>query len=131
MAEGPSFRTDRTATPHLTAQLVVRSQHRVAPEARQAPSRRRDATSSEALSFRAAMALGSQLRMSEHRVVGIEIEQGTAYPPDPHVAVICLEDGRRIGPAFIEGSRAMLHQLLGVHQDGCGHCHEKPCEEPS
>jgi len=42
-----------------------------------------------------------------------------------------LENGRRIGPAFIEGSRAMLHQLLGVQQDGCGHCHEKPCEERS
>ena len=46
-------------------------------------------------------------------------------------SVYRLEDGRRIGPAFIEGSRAMLHQLLGVHQDGCGHCHEKPCEERS
>lgn len=46
------------------------------------------------------------------------------------VASFCrLEDGRRIGPAFVEGSRAMLHQLLGVRQDGCGHCHEKPCEE--
>lgn len=40
-----------------------------------------------------------------------------------------LEDGRRIGPAFFEGSRAMLHQLLGIEQAGCGHCHEKPCEE--
>jgi hypothetical protein len=37
-----------------------------------------------------------------------------------------LEDGRRIGPAFVEGSRLMLHQLLGVHQEGCGHCHEQP-----
>lgn len=46
------------------------------------------------------------------------------------VASFCrLEDGRRIGPAFVEGSRAMLHQLLGVHHVGCGHCHEKPCEE--
>jgi hypothetical protein len=46
------------------------------------------------------------------------------------VASCCrLKDGRRIGPALVEGSRAMLHQLLGVHQDGCGHCHEKPCEE--
>ena len=40
-----------------------------------------------------------------------------------------LEDGRRIGPAFVEGSRMMVHQLLGVPQEGCGHCHEKPCEE--
>lgn len=46
------------------------------------------------------------------------------------VAAFCrLEDGRRIGPAFVEGSRLMLHQFLGLHQDGCGHCHEKPCEE--
>ena len=43
------------------------------------------------------------------------------------VASFCrLEDGRRIGPAFVEGSRLLLHQLLGVHQEGCGHCHEKP-----
>lgn|SRR5574340_174534 len=39
-----------------------------------------------------------------------------------------LEDGRRIGPAFVEGSRLMLHQLLGLHQDGCGHCHEQPSQ---
>ena len=46
------------------------------------------------------------------------------------VAGFCrLEDGRRIGPAFLEGSRLMLHQLLGVHEEGCGHCHEKPVEE--
>ena len=46
------------------------------------------------------------------------------------VASVCrLEDGRWIGPVFIEGSRAMLHQLLGVYEDGCGHCHEKPCGE--
>ena len=47
------------------------------------------------------------------------------------VAGFCrLEDGRRIGPAFLEGSRLMVHQLLGVHEEGCGHCHEKPVEEP-
>ncbi|HVG02379.1 MAG TPA: hypothetical protein VM842_05780 [Nitrospira sp.] len=40
-----------------------------------------------------------------------------------------LKDGRRIGTAFLEGSRAMLHQFLGHHQNGCGGCHEKPCEE--
>lgn len=42
-----------------------------------------------------------------------------------------LQDGRRIGPAFAEGSRLMLHQLLGMHQaeGGCGHCHEQPVEE--
>ncbi len=43
------------------------------------------------------------------------------------VASFCrLEDGRRIGPSLVEGSRAMLHQLLGLHQEGCGHCHEQP-----
>lgn len=42
-----------------------------------------------------------------------------------------LQDGRRIGPAFVEGSRMMVHQLLGVHQGvgGCGHCHDQPVEE--
>ena len=42
-----------------------------------------------------------------------------------------LQDGRRIGPAFVEGSRAMLHQLLGLghHQKGCGHCQEQPGQE--
>ncbi len=42
-----------------------------------------------------------------------------------------LQDGRRIGPAFIEGTRLMLEELLGAHQDegGCGHCHEQPVEE--
>ena len=42
-----------------------------------------------------------------------------------------LEDGRRIGPAFVEGSLMMMHQLLGLHQEeagGCGHCHEQPVE---
>jgi hypothetical protein len=43
-----------------------------------------------------------------------------------------LKDGRRIGTAFMEGTRAMLHQFLGLHQhNGCGGCHEKPCEEQS
>ena len=42
-----------------------------------------------------------------------------------------LKDGRRIGTAFLEGSRAMLHQFLGLHQNGCGGCQEKPCEEQS
>ncbi len=41
-----------------------------------------------------------------------------------------LKDGRRIGAAFMEGTRAMLHQFLGLHQhNGCGGCQEKPCEE--
>ncbi|MBS0171637.1 MAG: hypothetical protein JSR62_14910 [Nitrospira sp.] len=46
-------------------------------------------------------------------------------------AAFRLEDGRRIGPAFVEGSRMMLHQLLGLHEEGagCGHCHEQPVEE--
>lgn len=46
-------------------------------------------------------------------------------------AAFRLEDGRRIGPAFVEGSLMMVHQLLGLHQEGggCGHCHEPPVEE--
>ncbi|MCC6967883.1 MAG: hypothetical protein IT391_16550 [Nitrospira sp.] len=42
-----------------------------------------------------------------------------------------LQDGRRIGPAFVEGTRLMLQQLLGAHQEegGCGHCHEQPVEQ--
>lgn len=46
-------------------------------------------------------------------------------------AAFRLDDGRRIGPAFVEGSRLMVHQLLGLHQEegGCGHCHEQPVEE--
>ncbi len=46
-------------------------------------------------------------------------------------AAFRLEDGRRIGPAFVEGSRLMVHQLLGLHQEegGCGHCHEQPAEQ--
>jgi len=51
----------------------------------------------------------------------------TSVPLALFVAGFCrLEDGRRIGPAFIEGSRLMLHRLLGLHLEGCGHCHEKP-----
>ena len=109
MAEGPSFRTDRTAKAPFTANLTFATSHRVAPGARQAESRRRDATTPEAQSFRAAIALGSNLRMIEHRVVSVVIEQGTAYPPDPHVSVICLEDGRRIPKA-----RAMTNLRYGV-----------------
>ena len=42
-----------------------------------------------------------------------------------------LQDGRRIGPAFVEGTRLMVQQLLGVHPEegGCGHCHEQPAEQ--
>ncbi len=37
-----------------------------------------------------------------------------------------LEDGRRIGPAFLEGSRLLSHHIQGIQreEDGCGHCHE-------
>ncbi|MFO0765210.1 MAG: hypothetical protein U0231_00125 [Nitrospiraceae bacterium] len=43
------------------------------------------------------------------------------------IALWRLEDGRRIGPAFLEGSRLLLHHLWGVHEEqgGCGHCHEQ------
>jgi hypothetical protein len=34
--------------------------------------------------------------MAEYRVVGVEIEQGSQRPADPHVVTVCLEDGRRI-----------------------------------
>ena len=42
-----------------------------------------------------------------------------------------LQDGRRIGPAFVEGTRLMLQQVLGAHQaeGGFGHCHEQPVEQ--
>jgi hypothetical protein len=96
MAEESSSRTDLTAIPHITAHLTFAIDHRVAPGARQAESRRGAATTPDVRSFRDAISLGSQLRMGDHRVVAVEIEQGTTYPPDPHVAAICLEDGRRI-----------------------------------
>jgi hypothetical protein len=52
------------------------------------------------------------------------------FPLALTVAGFCrLGDGRRVGPAFLEGSRAMLHQLLGLHQNGCSGSHEKPFEE--
>jgi hypothetical protein len=39
-----------------------------------------------------------------------------------------LPDGRRLGPAFWEGSRLLLSQVWGLHREeaeaGCGHCHE-------
>jgi len=46
-------------------------------------------------------------------------------------AAFRLEDGRRIGPAFVEGSLMMVHQLLDRHEGGggCGRCHEQPVEE--
>jgi hypothetical protein len=40
-----------------------------------------------------------------------------------------LADGRRLGPAFWEGSCLLLSQLWGLHREeaeaGCGHCHEQ------
>lgn len=55
------------------------------------------------------------------------------FPMALLVAAACrLEDGRRIGPAFVEGSVLMFRQLLGLHQekaDGCGHCDKHPVEE--
>ena len=92
MAEASHSRTDLTANP-FTAHLTVASSNRVAPGARQAPPR---GAASESLTFRAAISLGSSLRRIEHRVVGIEVDEGTGSVPDPHAALLCLEDGRRI-----------------------------------
>jgi hypothetical protein len=109
MAEGPSLRTDPTAQPRFTAQLTFTTKHRVAPGARQAEGRRGDATEPEAQSFRDAIELGSSLRMLEHRVVAVTVEPGTSRPPDPHVSLICLEDGRRIPK-----TRAITNLRYGV-----------------
>jgi hypothetical protein len=111
MAEGTSSRTDLTAIPRTTANLTFAIDHRVAPGARQAESRRGAATTPEGRSFRDAISLGSQLRMGDHRVVAAAVEQGTAHPPDPHVAAICLEDGRRIPKA-----RAITNLRYGVER---------------
>jgi hypothetical protein len=45
--------------------------------------------------------------MAEHRVTGVEVED--SRPSDPHVAVLCLEDGRRV-PKL----RAMSNIRYGV-----------------
>lgn len=45
--------------------------------------------------------------MAEYRVIGVEIEDGRSN--DPHVAVLCLEDGRRV-PKL----RAMSNIRYGV-----------------
>jgi hypothetical protein len=109
MERGIPSRVDDSAKTRHTAYSIDRTEHRVAPGARQAESRRGDATSPENLSFRAAIELGSSLRMGDYRVVAVKIEPGTSHPPDPHVAVICLEDGRRIPKA-----RAMTNLRYGV-----------------
>lgn len=108
MAEAIPGHVD-TAVRRSVAELTFAIDHRVAPGARQAESRRGDATPPEHLSFREAISLRSQLRMGDHRVVAVEIETDTARPPDPHVAAICLEDGRRIPKA-----RAMTNLRYGV-----------------
>jgi len=100
-------RSDLTASSRFTAQLTVATSKRVAPGARQAPPR--GTAASEPLTFRAAISLGSSLRMAEHRVVAVDIEQGTSSPLDPHVALLCLEDGRRIPRA-----RAITNLRYGV-----------------
>src|SRR5258706_8002016 len=71
---------------------------RAAPGARQARAPRRGTVASPGsnASFRAAVALGSKLRMAEYRVVGVEIEGGSERGGDPHVTFLCLEDGRRL-----------------------------------
>jgi len=47
--------------------------------------------------------------MLQHRVIGIERDEGSGDPRDPHVAVLCLEDGRRI-----PGLRAISNIRYGV-----------------
>jgi hypothetical protein len=71
---------------------------RAAPGARQlvAPRRGSVASRERVGSFRNAIALGSQLRMAEYRVIAVEVEEGSSRPADPHVVTLCLEDGRRI-----------------------------------
>jgi hypothetical protein len=34
--------------------------------------------------------------MADHRVIGVERDPGSGYPRDPHVRLLCLEDGQRI-----------------------------------
>ncbi len=64
------------------------------------------------------------------RLSGLAFQVGLMTVPLTLFVTGCfrLEDGRRIGPAFIEGSRLMCRQLLEVHQEGCGHCHEQPSQ---
>ena len=72
--------------------------------------------------------------MAEFRVVAIEVGDGSASVPDPHVTAICLEDGRRIPrrravtnlqygvEAYyteIDGARARLRVV-----DPCSRCGE-------
>jgi hypothetical protein len=59
-----------------------------APGARQANAPRRGTL--------AGLTAGSQIRMAERRVIGVEIDDSSRRPADPHVVTICLEDGRRI-----------------------------------
>lgn len=49
--------------------------------------------------------------MADHRVVAVSIDRGDMYLPDPHVAVICLEDGRRVPRA-----RAITNLRYGVER---------------
>src|SRR4026209_1689453 len=88
---------DRTRTDSVTLSAQA-SNTRAAPGARQARAPRKGAVASPESheSFRAAVALGSKLRMAEYRVVGVEIEGGSERGGDPHVTFLCLEDGRRV-----------------------------------
>ena len=49
--------------------------------------------------------------MVEYRVVGVEIEGGSGRGGDPHVAFLCLEDGRRL-----PSSRAMSNLRYGIER---------------
>src|SRR5206468_2959750 len=61
------------------------------------------------LSVRAAIRLGSLLRMTEYRVVGVSIDPGPDVAGDPHVVTLCLDDGRRVTRA-----RAISNLRYGV-----------------
>jgi hypothetical protein len=110
MEEETHSRTD-TAQPRFIAQLTFGTSHRVAPGARQAKARRGDATPTAVRSFRDAIELRNHLRMADHRVIAVEVDRGDMYLPDPHAAVICLEDGRRIPRA-----RAITNLRYGVER---------------
>lgn len=84
-----------------------------APGARQAraPWRGTAASPEPYDSFRAAVALGSKLRMAEYRVIGVEIEGGSERAGDPHVTFLCLADDRRVPAA-----RAISNLRYGVER---------------
>jgi hypothetical protein len=102
MAEAVRSRTESRNRP-------IAANSRAVPGARQlvAPRKGTAAPLKRTGSFRPAIALGSQRRMAEYRVIGVEVRDSRRS--DPHVAVLCLEDGRRV-PKL----RAMSNIRYGV-----------------